>query len=460
MKICNLKNSMIVAGCLTLLSCSSGPKVQEFPVTASAVGEIENLSYALSDAKAAQVDVLSPDNYRHADEALMKAEKRQAKAKSPKETLHLVAVGNAYLNQAGDFAKISRENMREVANARQNAIDAGAMLSQKNSMESVDEDLLDVTESIENNDLRKATRERTKLQAQYRDIELQAIKHQALTSANSIIEQTNAEEGAKYAPRSKAIAEKRVIDTDAFITSNRYATTQIALQRDETQRAAEHYRKMTRSVKAGKRVTGEDAALALESEQDRTAMAKSQLRTSDAVLAETRKTLAVSNEKLLSKDADAQATARSIEKDRALQARYEKAQEMFSEEEAEVYKQGDKLLIRLRGLKFPSAKAVLKGKDFELLAKVEKVLKDFGENSVEVQGYTDSDGSKSGNQRLSTARAKAVRQYFVASAGVDEGSIKAIGFGDRNPLAPNNTKLGKAQNRRVDIVITPAETVL
>ena len=66
--------------------------------------------------------------------------------------------------------------------------------------------------------------------------------------------------------------------------------------------------------------------------------------------------------------------------------------------------------------------------------------------------YTDSDGTTTANDALSLRRAESIREYFVAS-GVPPGAITAVGFGGRKPVAGNGTPDGRAQNRRVEIVI-------
>ncbi|MCA1664733.1 MAG: OmpA family protein [Myxococcales bacterium] len=73
-----------------------------------------------------------------------------------------------------------------------------------------------------------------------------------------------------------------------------------------------------------------------------------------------------------------------------------------------------------------------------------------------IEGYTDSRGPASMNVKLSEARAQAVRDYLV-DHGVDEGRISAVGKGKENPIATNATAEGRANNRRVEIIINRRE---
>jgi hypothetical protein len=72
---------------------------------------------------------------------------------------------------------------------------------------------------------------------------------------------------------------------------------------------------------------------------------------------------------------------------------------------------------------------------------------------MQVEGYTDSVGSHSFNQTLSENRANSVRAYLIAQ-GIDPTSITAVGYGKSNPVASNDTALGRQQNRRVEIIIS------
>jgi outer membrane protein OmpA-like peptidoglycan-associated protein len=71
---------------------------------------------------------------------------------------------------------------------------------------------------------------------------------------------------------------------------------------------------------------------------------------------------------------------------------------------------------------------------------------------IEVQGYTDSDGSEQSNLQVSQRRADAVRLQLV-SMGVPAAQLSAKGYGEANPIAPNDTPENKAKNRRVVFVV-------
>ena len=99
-----------------------------------------------------------------------------------------------------------------------------------------------------------------------------------------------------------------------------------------------------------------------------------------------------------------------------------------------------------------------RGKD--LIGKLAPKLAPYQQNKLVVNGYTDNATispalKKKGiasNEVLSQKRAEAVMEYLI-SEGVKPGMISARGFGEANPVAPNNTAQGRAQNRRVEVTL-------
>jgi len=80
-------------------------------------------------------------------------------------------------------------------------------------------------------------------------------------------------------------------------------------------------------------------------------------------------------------------------------------------------------------------------------------VKKYPGSKVRVEGHTDSVGTDKYNQKLSERRAEAVKNYLVQEGAVDASKITSVGHGETRPVASNETKQGKAQNRRVEILI-------
>ena len=90
------------------------------------------------------------------------------------------------------------------------------------------------------------------------------------------------------------------------------------------------------------------------------------------------------------------------------------------------------------------------------LKKAIEVLKKYPETNIEVQGHTDSKGSENYNQTLSVQRATNVSNYLAAN-GINASRLSVKGFGELAPKYDNNTEEGRAQNRRVEFLITANE---
>lgn len=91
---------------------------------------------------------------------------------------------------------------------------------------------------------------------------------------------------------------------------------------------------------------------------------------------------------------------------------------------------------------------------FETLNAVALVINKYNRTIVDINGHTDSTGSASHNQALSQRRASSVASYLVGR-NVDGRRLAINGFGDTRPIASNATPEGRAQNRRVEVYLSP-----
>ena len=107
--------------------------------------------------------------------------------------------------------------------------------------------------------------------------------------------------------------------------------------------------------------------------------------------------------------------------------------------------------IVLPGVTFATGKAELNENAKIILSTVLESLRDNPEIRVEIRGYTDNTGSAAVNLNLSQRRAEAVRDYLVGM-GITFERLRAIGYGEANPIASNATVDGRAKNRRIEFV--------
>ncbi|MCL2178077.1 MAG: OmpA family protein [Proteobacteria bacterium] len=120
-------------------------------------------------------------------------------------------------------------------------------------------------------------------------------------------------------------------------------------------------------------------------------------------------------------------------------------------EEDEVSLESDR--IRIRGtILFDTAKDTIKPESFNLLDNVVELLNRYPEvGPISVEGHTDNVGSRPYNLDLSNRRAKSVVDYLI-SHGIEPGRLQSIGYGFDRPVAPNDSALGRAKNRRTEFL--------
>ncbi len=120
-----------------------------------------------------------------------------------------------------------------------------------------------------------------------------------------------------------------------------------------------------------------------------------------------------------------------------------------------VARQGDNLILRMPGdVTFPTNQSDINARFHPVLIDVARVLNEYDRSVVDIVGHTDSTGGDHINQPLSERRAASVAQ-FLLSQGVMAERLYVAGVSSRNPVASNDTVEGRAQNRRVEILIRP-----
>ena len=109
-------------------------------------------------------------------------------------------------------------------------------------------------------------------------------------------------------------------------------------------------------------------------------------------------------------------------------------------------------VIELEGVNFDFDKATIRPEGKAILNGAAALLKTHDRVVVEVAGHTDSIGSEEYNQGLSERRANAVKDYLVAQ-GITATRLTARGYGELRPIASNDTEEGRAENRRVELIV-------
>lgn len=198
-------------------------------------------------------------------------------------------------------------------------------------------------------------------------------------------------------------------------------------------------------------------AMALKENQARLDKVRKDLADENNKVGEQAKRLSQQEADLNAKKAELEARQKELEAEKVARALAEKklADALKSLEEiAKIKEESRGLVITLDGsVLFASGKTSLLPMAKDRLARVAKVLQQQSDDKkIVVEGHTDSIGTDDANLKLSQGRADSVREYLV-SEGVKADRIKAEGKGETTPISDNKTPEGRANNRRVEIVI-------
>lgn len=474
---------LLVIGMALLWGCGGAPlKVTPVDKTQNPTELINQLGQGIADARTNQVNVLSPTWFKKAETSYTDAKRGLEKGAALAEILDNIARGRAELQQAQVVAIQCRDQLADAIQSRAAAQAANAQQFTKDYADA-ENDFLKMTRAMEDKDFQAARSKSKEVSRRYRDLELRAITLAAIGDARQLIQKAQELKVPKIAPKSFAEAQTALTQAEAYIADNRYDRELIQQKAAHAKFMAQRTLSIAEASRKIEEMAPEDVALWIESFLSETT---SQLKSSDrrdvpfkqqetfilAALAALKSEYATAVSTISEKDdlirklndrlAEVEGTSQRVkyDKDRlAAEKRFNElfvlVQGYFDPDEAEVYKQLDKLVIRLKGINFPVGQAVVQPASYPLLTKVQRAIRTFGQPDVVIEGHTDSTGSAQKNQALSTSRAESVKQYLVANGTLSATKITAVGHGSSRPIASNETAAGRAQNRRIDVIIKP-----
>jgi OOP family OmpA-OmpF porin len=495
----NVGAALILFSVLLLLVSCGGKQLQVEPISKSENPKdlVHQLSNDLKIARDNQVNILAPDWFVKAEVSFLKAKENLDAGEENSEVLLNVSYGRAELLRAEEMAQLSRTILGEVIKSRDEARAAGAE-SLGEDYNEVEEQFLEMTRAIEDNNLDWVHRNKENINRAYRQLELQAIKKHNLEGAGKLIQQAEEDGARKVAPKTLALAQDIFKEADAYISEHRSEKESVQKRGRDAFFEARRLLNVTKQSQKFQAMEPEEITLwiekilyrttrklfapdrrdeafdtqvdkildsigALQNEYELTinkmAIQKAEM---DAMqkqivsLEERGKELQNTEERLAREEKNAR---ERLEAERGFQQLFREIQAEFEPTEAEVYKQGNRLFIRLKAIQFPVGQDIILSRNYRLLRKVQRAILAFDDPKVLIEGHTDSTGSEATNEELSQRRAQAVLEYFVANGTLPQERIVADGYGSRKPLAPNETEEGRAINRRIDVVISPGQQV-
>lgn len=454
----SIKKIALTISFFVFAGCATNLKPVEIAADADPNNEINQLDQDIRLARSEQTHVVAPKSFRMAEKYLAEAQESRADNDSARDVLKQVAYGRAALNRAQKAQELSANQFSDVMQARESAIAAGAANFRERDLKKADADFATLTENFESQAISQwekgnvnptfldiSQSKRDALKKEYAELELNSLKSKHLGRAESMIEMAEKNQARSYAPKTLNSAKTKYKDAERLISNNRQDISAIEAAAREANMEAEKLLRVTNTARSAKGLSSEEIALDIEGK-------KEALSEAEMTAEQRAQMLKDRNAQLAGALNENQEYRRKAEFDEALA----RAQKMFPANEADVYRQGDKILIRLKSANFVSGRAEIGSAAYPVLDKVKNLLTEVNAEDVVIEGHTDVTGSKEVNIKLSKERAEAVAAYLKSNTDLQADQITTEGFGFEKPLAPNNTKQGRAQNRRVDIIVTPS----
>ncbi len=446
---------LLIAGCTTPPTLSEQQVITEYD-------QVATLKNRLQEDRSEGLYDLAPAGFAAAESRLNEAISL-GRSKRVEQVRSLVEEANAIASKAESDAATTKNLMREVLEARQKAIAAGADSMQKTEFDALDNKLRKAAEKVEDGDLEGAKKWRPEMIQGYAEVELEALKQDATEQARQDIADAVNKDADDFAPKTLKLAREELALAVAVLETNRtqrekarghaLRSSQLAMQSVEITDLIRDFNRRDFSMEDI--VLWYQKQLSLINEPSGESLPL-HLSNHEVVMTLRNKlaTYAMMQESELATRMDLQSRLEAVEKaNREAQARYDKIQDLFSPTEANVYRQGHNVLLELHSFNFPSGQSEIQSENFALLDKIVTAIKTFPNPSVVVSGHTDSVGSNNVNLSLSQRRAETVASFLEKVGGIGRTRLTAIGYGESRPVASNETAAGRTSNRRIEVLI-------
>jgi outer membrane protein OmpA-like peptidoglycan-associated protein len=420
------------------------------------------LKAQLEEDKANGLHDLAPSGFAAAEMKLNQAISL-GRTKRDEKVAALVSEVKRLISKAESDAATTKHLMREVLAARELAIEAGADSMMPEHFEYLDNKLRTAAEKVEDGDVEGAKKWHPEMLQGYADAELDALKQDATEQAHRDIAHAISREADEFAPKTLKMAREELALAVAVLETNRTQrqkarkhalnASQLAIRSVEITDMIHEFERSDLSMEDIllwyqqqlsfiNEPSGEPLPLYLPNQEV--------VKTLRDKLA----TFAAMQQSEMVTRMDLQSRLEAVEKaNREAQARYDRIQNLFSPHDANVYRQGHNVLLELHAFNFQSGRSEIQSENYPLLEKIVTAINSFPDPSVVVSGHTDSVGGTRINLTLSQQRAETVASFLEKVGGIDRTRLTAIGYGESRPVASNETTVGRASNRRIEVLI-------
>ena len=446
------RNAFALVTSVALASaCASGPKPVDFSAGTEPGAKVLEVRSRMNDDEAKQYDQLSPSHFRKASNALTEAQKRIEGRKSGEEILAKAGEASAELEIVEQNATKNASVMAPAIAARKAAVDAKSKVTVSGDLASADKKLQSFGRDIESGDFRPDPKEISELEARYSQLELRSVKIATLGETKAIIDRAREQDAEDKAPQTLSAAQVSYDSALRSIAVNRREPSAYQPAVTESITSARKLDQVMNTI--GNSKTTEAAAVQIYNQKQQLAASQATIDQANAQAQATAGQLSAEQ----ARGAELKGENEKYADKAALESKIAAVKAEFSPSEAEVLRDGSKIVLRLKNMKFSSARFELTEASINTLQKVKNMIAAVPVAKVMIEGHTDSVGGEAKNRTLSEKRADTVKKYLVAENSVPAEKVESQGFGYERPLATNKTAEGRATNRRVDVVIEPAQ---
>jgi outer membrane protein OmpA-like peptidoglycan-associated protein len=271
-----------------------------------------------------------------------------------------------------------------------------------------------------------------------------------LTEAHNAVELARVAGAEQYAPDIFQQAKTDLRNADNMDASRGDKKQEITYAREAVERAEDARISSLRKQAAEHQQQTEDARVRAENQA-----AQAQLEAQQANLAAQQAAAAKAQADADRARAEAEAATARAQASAATQDAYQAREKLRAQLNSVLVttETARGLIVSVPDVLFASGKYELTPDAKVKMAKVAGILFAYPGLRLQVEGHTDSVGGEEYNQRLSEERAGAVRDFLVRQ-GVPMNNVAAVGYGKTEPIASNDTTSGRAQNRRVEMVVS------
>ena len=444
---------------------------------------------ALAAARAANAEQLAPATFQRAMESYQAAGNDLARSRNVERVRTELATASKTFKQAKDTAEIASVTLASLIKTRADATKASASTFAAQQWTAATERFDSAVRRLESGDTRGARSRSDEAEALFRDAELTSIKAQYLSQTRALLAEADQGRVSRVAPKTLERARGLLAQAEKALNENRYDTDlprSLALQANYEARHAIYLAKVINSMKEEDRsiedviVSYEEPLVQIGAAADKVVQLDKgvdpvsadlvayieKLREDDsqskADLADARKRVGEFQEEIRRLDEqlggvsqERVALVQRLEAEARIRDQFTAIENLFGRDEARVSREGNRVMIRLVGLTFASGQANVLPSHHALLEKVQKAADVFPRSQIVIQGHTDSYGDDEANLMLSRRRAEAIGAYLSGTLGMQSFRISAVGYGETQPIASNDTAQGRERNRRIDVIIEP-----